>query len=58
VVWIDWVRRKVLGVLGQADQPGGDLDHLRQPAQVAIHGERAAIADAGNQRIVKVLLRP
>ena len=58
LLWFDWQERKMLGEFGQADTARDDLRHLRRPAQVAIQGERVVVADAGNQRIVKLVLRP
>jgi len=58
LVWIDWTERRVLAEFGQADAIGDDLGHLSSPAQVAVQGERAVAADAGNQRIVKRMRRP
>ena len=58
LVWIDWTERRVLAEFGRADAAGDSLARLSSPAQVAVQGERAVAADAGNQRIVKLMLRP
>jgi len=43
---------------GQTDQAGDDLFHLSNPGKVAIRGEKIAIADYGNQRVLKCILKP
>jgi len=58
LVWIDWTDRRVLGEFGRADEAGDDLRHLASPGQVALCGDRALAADAGNQRVLRLVLRP
>jgi len=58
LVWLDWAERKVLGQLGEADKAGDDPRHLSQPTLVALRASRAVVADAGNQRILKLALVP
>jgi hypothetical protein len=58
VVWLDWMEKKLLGVFGETDKPGDDARHLNGPTFVALSGTHAVIADAGNQRVVKVVLKP
>jgi hypothetical protein len=58
LVWFDWTQRKALGEFGQTDAAGDDLQHLASPAQAALQGDRAVVADAGNQRVLQLRLRP
>ena len=58
VVWLDWTRWEFLGQLGHTDVPGDDAMHLDAPTFVALRGTRAVVADAGNQRVLKVALAP
>jgi len=58
VVWVDWMQRKVLAQFGETDKRGDDAEHLDAPTLVALRGTRALIADAGNQRILKLQLQP
>lgn len=58
VVWIDWSEWKVLGQMGETDKGGDGARHLDAPTLVAVRGDAAVVADAGNQRIVKVILSP
>jgi hypothetical protein len=58
VVWLDtatWQRR---GQFGVTDRRGDDTAHLDGPTAVAVRGARAVVADAGNQRVLKLVLRP
>jgi hypothetical protein len=48
----------VIGQSGETDTPGDDAQHLNLPSQVALRGARAVVADAENQRILKLVLRP
>ena len=43
---------------GEADQPGNDLAHFDSPTLVSLSGTRAVVYDAGNQRVVRLSLRP
>jgi hypothetical protein len=58
LLWLDWRRRAVLGQLGHTDEAGADPSHLASPTLVALRGARALVADAGNQRVLKLTLRP
>jgi hypothetical protein len=58
VLWLDWQQRALLGQFGETDTPGDDPAHLDRPTFVALQGTRAVIADSGNQRLLKVELRP
>ncbi len=58
VLWLDWRSRVVVAQFGRSDQPGDGLDRLDTPAQVALSGRRAVVADAGNQRVLKLVLDP
>jgi hypothetical protein len=55
VVWLEWATGKVLGELGGL---GAGPQQLRSPTVVSLRGTRAVVADAGNQRIIKVVLEP
>ena len=57
VVWLDWTRRTFLGQMGHTDVAGDDAEHVASPTLVALRGTRAVVADQGNQRILKVMLR-
>jgi len=58
VVWLDWTQGQFLAQFGETDKPGDDARHLSSPAFVALQGTRAVVADAGNQRVVKLRLEP
>ncbi|MFZ3323618.1 MAG: hypothetical protein WA190_14695 [Usitatibacter sp.] len=58
VLWIDAKTREIRGQLGETGVAGSDLRHLSRPTFVAVAGDRAVVADAGNQRIVKLDLKP
>jgi len=58
LVWLDWTRRKVLARFGRTDAAGPGPAELNAPEQVALRGTRAVVADAGNQRVVQLLLHP
>jgi len=58
VVWLDWTTWKVLGQFGETDALGDDAQHLNGPTLLALRGTRAAVADAGNQRVLKLSLEP
>ena len=44
-------------VFGVTDTPGDDLGHLKTPGPVSLCGDRAVVADVGNQRVVKLVTR-
>lgn len=58
VLWVDWQQRKVLAQFGETDTAGDDPTHLKGPTLVALATTRAVVADAGNQRVLKLDLRP
>jgi len=58
VVWADWQSRRVLGQFGETDASGSDASHVAEPSFVSLRGTRAVVADAGNQRVLKLELRP
>jgi hypothetical protein len=62
VLWFDLAPGAAPGPpaaqFGQTDRAGDDERHLDRPAQVAIAGPRALVADAGNQRVLKLERRP
>ncbi|MFP4056821.1 MAG: hypothetical protein ACLF0G_08125 [Candidatus Brocadiia bacterium] len=58
LVWFDWTRRRVLAQLGTTDVAGDSPRRLDGPTLVALEGSRAVVADAGNQRILKLRLQP
>jgi hypothetical protein len=58
LLWADWAERRVLAQLGETDRSGADARHLDSPTFVSLWGTRAVVADAGNQRIVKLTLHP
>jgi hypothetical protein len=57
VIWLDWTEWKVLGVFGETDKAGNDLWHLNFPTFVALKGDKAVVADSGNQRLIRLQLR-
>jgi hypothetical protein len=58
VLWLDWQQRTVLAQFGETDTAGDDPTHLKGPTLVALATTRAVVADAGNQRVLKLDLRP
>jgi hypothetical protein len=58
VLWFDFDTWQVLGQFGETDVAGSDRAHLASPAHVALCGTDAVVADAGNQRVVKLALAP
>jgi hypothetical protein len=58
LVWLDWSRRSVVAQYGVTGNAGTDLRHLRSPTYVSVRGGRAVVADAGNQRVLKLELHP
>lgn len=45
-----------IATFGEVDKPGNDLTHLQEPQVIIGRGDRAALYDSGNQRIVKLEL--
>lgn len=58
LIWLDWPRRRVLAVFGRPDHAGAALHQLSRPTYVSLAAPRAVVADAGNQRILKLVLAP
>lgn len=56
VLWFHAEGRQFKGQLGETDRPGVRLGTFDRPKCLAIQGNRVAVYDAGNQRIVKALL--
>ena len=56
VLWFRAESRKLKGQLGDTDKPGVSLGALDRPTCLGIRGNRLAIYDAGNQRIIKAQL--
>jgi hypothetical protein len=56
VLWFDAQSLKLVAQIGQTDIAGTGLDAFDLPAAVAIAGEQAVVYDAGNQRLVKLVL--
>jgi len=57
-LWFSWVERRFLGQFGETDQRGNDAVHFDTPSFAALAGQRAVVADSGNQRLVKLELSP
>lgn len=57
VLWLDATSLRRIGQFGQIDQAGAGLRQLRGPTLVALRGRRTAVADAGNQRVLKLVLQ-
>jgi hypothetical protein len=47
-----------LATFGYADKAGNDLTALTAPELLAARGDRAVVFDSGNQRLVKLVVRP
>ncbi|MBA3684317.1 MAG: hypothetical protein H0W72_03650 [Planctomycetes bacterium] len=47
---------KPLASFGTIDQRGDDLGHLDAPQMLAPNGDRCVVHDAGNQRLIKLIL--
>ena len=56
VLWFDAESRKLKGQLGQTDKPGDALGLFDRPTCIGLSGDRLAVFDSGNQRVVKALL--
>ncbi len=56
VLWVRWTDWQVLSVFGKTDVPGNGPDRLNCPTLVALRGTKGLVVDAGNQRILKVIL--
>jgi len=57
VIWFDWTEWKVLGIFGETDRAGNDFWHLNFPTFVALKGNKAIVADSGNQRLIRLQLQ-
>ena len=57
VLLCDWEKRQIAAQWGQTDQPGSDAAHCDRPTHVSLSGPRSIVADNGNQRVVKLILR-
>lgn len=58
VLLFDFRTRSLLAQTGKTDEPGNDLQHLRFPTLTSLVSHRAVVADTGNQRIVKLVVKP
>jgi hypothetical protein len=58
VLWYDLASRTLVAQCGATDRAGDDEQRLDQPAQVAVSGTRAVVADQGNQRVLRLVLEP
>ncbi len=58
VLCFDLGTGKALATFGTADQPGDDLSTLNAPETIAARGARAVVYDRGNQRLMKLRLKP
>jgi hypothetical protein len=56
VLWFHAENRQLKGQLGETDKPGVGLGMFDRPRCLGIDGNRLAVYDAGNQRIVKAVL--
>jgi hypothetical protein len=56
VLWFHAENRQVGGHLGDTDRPGAGLGTFDRPTCLGLSGNRLAVYDAGNQRIVKAVL--
>ena len=56
VLWFRAESRQLQAQLGETDSPGARLGTFDRPACLGIRGNRLAVYDAGNQRIVKAVL--
>jgi len=56
VLWFDADTRALNGQLGGTDRPGASLRAFDRPTCLGARGNRLAVYDAGNQRIVKIEL--
>ena len=56
VLCFDVNSTQVLACFGSLDQAGDDLTHVDGPRLLAANGERCVVHDAGNQRLIKLLL--
>jgi hypothetical protein len=57
VLCFDAATGKPLGAFGACDKAGDDLQSLSGPSVITARGNRAVVFDAGNQRLVKLLVR-
>lgn len=56
VLWFGAESRRLKGQLGATDRPGTGLGVFDRPTCLGISGNRIAVSDAGNQRIIKAVL--
>lgn len=56
VLWFDARTLKLIAQAGQTDGPGTGVEDFDRPSAVALAGANAVVYDAGNQRLVKLLL--
>ncbi len=56
VLWFRTENRQLKGQLGDSDTPGVSLGAFDRPKCLGINGNRLAVYDAGNQRIIKAVL--
>lgn len=56
VLWFHAESRRLKGQLGDTDKPGVGLGAFDRPTCLGLSGNRLAVYDAGNQRIVKAVL--
>ncbi len=56
VLWFHAESRQIKGQFGETDKPGVRLGMFDRPKCLGIDGNRLAVYDAGNQRIVKAVL--
>jgi len=56
VLWFNADTRRLIGQLGDTDKPGASLRAFDRPTCLGTRGNRLAVYDAGNQRIVKAEL--
>jgi len=55
LIWLDWTTGATLAEFGGR---GSSPQQLDSPAFVSLRGTRAVVADAGNQRVLKLVLEP
>ncbi|MDD5706246.1 MAG: hypothetical protein PHR35_09990, partial [Kiritimatiellae bacterium] len=58
VLLFDAATRRLLAQAGETDRPGAGPGRFHFPVQVSLAGQRAVVADTGNQRIVKLAIGP
>ncbi|HLX22620.1 MAG TPA: hypothetical protein VKR38_04665 [Usitatibacter sp.] len=58
ILWIDPATHAIRAQFGETGVAGNDLVHLDRPTSISVAGNRAVVADTGNQRVMKLELRP